>query len=225
MKTLTRLAAGIALTTGAMAVSSSALADFSYNVGYASDYYYRGVPQASSVASAGVDYEGGGLSLGAWTANLGQDQGVEIDLYGSYGWTLTEDVDVYIGYTYYYYTGEFSENAEEVNAGIRLGMLTFDYALGDVHDSDQTYGDDLTYNWLAATINPFEGWYLEFGTYGDELDGDYAQLTYEFNVSDIDMGISFLMNNKDINGFNQYTAEAQAIKSDDTIIFTIGKTW
>ena len=50
-----------ALLVGLLATTSAANADFSVNVGFASDYYYRGIFQKQSSASAGVDYAAGGF--------------------------------------------------------------------------------------------------------------------------------------------------------------------
>ena len=55
---------------GAGFTASNANAEVSYNVGFASEYYYRGILQKSSSGSAGMDYEQGGLYLGTWAADV-----------------------------------------------------------------------------------------------------------------------------------------------------------
>ena len=83
MKTLTKAISAAAIAVGSLGATSVASADVSYNIGYASEYYYRGFYQKNSSASAGIDYEEGGFYVGAWTADVGE--GLEYDIYGGYG--------------------------------------------------------------------------------------------------------------------------------------------
>ena len=82
MNSLKRMMAVLAVV-GAGFSASHANAEVSYNIGYASEYYYRGILQKSSSGSAGVDFEQGGFYLGTWAADVGD--GLEVDLYGGYG--------------------------------------------------------------------------------------------------------------------------------------------
>ena len=66
-----------------LAASATASADWSANLGFASEYYYRGIFQSSSSASGGLDFESGGFYAGTWAADVGD--GLEVDLYGGYG--------------------------------------------------------------------------------------------------------------------------------------------
>ena len=68
MKTLTKFISAAAIAAGSLGVSSVTSADVSYNIGYVSEYYYRGIYQKNSSASAGIDYEEGGFYAGVWTA-------------------------------------------------------------------------------------------------------------------------------------------------------------
>ena len=68
---------------GGLGTAQVATADVSYNVGYVSEYYFRGILQKSSSASAGIDYEEGGFYIGAWGADVGD--GIEYDIYLGYG--------------------------------------------------------------------------------------------------------------------------------------------
>ena len=61
MKNTNRLLASAAL----LSCSGHALADISANIGWASDYFYRGILQAPSSASAGIDFERLGIKLPA----------------------------------------------------------------------------------------------------------------------------------------------------------------
>ena len=78
---------------GAALLSTTAMADWSANVGIVSDYHFRGIQQTESAsASAGVDYENGGFYAGVWTAEV--EDGLEVDLYGGYGFDITDGVAV-----------------------------------------------------------------------------------------------------------------------------------
>ena len=79
-----RKLARFGLAVSLMAVSAPALAvDLSANIGYNSQYIYRGIPQKNSSAFAGLDLEAGGFYLGTWGADVGD--GIEGDYYGGYG--------------------------------------------------------------------------------------------------------------------------------------------
>ena len=79
-------------------LSTSAMADWSANVGLVSDYHFRGIQQTESAsASAGIDYENGGIYAGVWTAEV--EDGLEVDIYGGYGHEFESGLGLGIGYT------------------------------------------------------------------------------------------------------------------------------
>ncbi|MEK9819219.1 MAG: TorF family putative porin, partial [Pseudomonadales bacterium] len=82
MHTLKRLMTVMLIASAGLS-ATQANADVSYNIGYASEYYFRGILQKESSGSAGIDFEQGGLYLGTWAADVGD--GLEVDLYGGYG--------------------------------------------------------------------------------------------------------------------------------------------
>ena len=70
MNKMKTLIAGSVLAASTVA-SSVAIAGASANVGYMSDYVFRGVWQADSSASGGLDYDfGNGLAVVVWAADL-----------------------------------------------------------------------------------------------------------------------------------------------------------
>ena len=86
MNSLKRMMAVLAVV-GAGFTASNANAEVSYNVGFASEYYYREYSRSRLAAAQALDYEQGGLYLGTWAADVGD--GLEIDLYGGYGMKQT----------------------------------------------------------------------------------------------------------------------------------------
>jgi uncharacterized protein (TIGR02001 family) len=66
-------------------------AELSTNVGVVSDYFYRGIFQKGSSASAGLDLAVSNVYLGTWAADVGD--GNEVDLYAGFG-TEIDDFSV-----------------------------------------------------------------------------------------------------------------------------------
>ena len=63
-------------------------AEISANAGWVSQYYYRGLLQKNSSASAGLDVAVSDFSAGTWAADVGD--GAEVDLYASYGIAIND---------------------------------------------------------------------------------------------------------------------------------------
>ena len=112
--------------------SVSAQADWSANLGWASDYYFRGILQKSSSASGGIDFEHKGFYAGTWVADVdGQfGDGLEVDGYFGYGGSVG-DFTYGVGFTGYYYTGDFDDTYQEINLSAGYGWLTIDAAVGE----------------------------------------------------------------------------------------------
>ena len=105
-----------------------AVAEVSANVGYNSEYIFRGIPQKNSSAFAGLDYSSGGFYAGTWAADVGD--GLEVDYYGGYGWEFG-DFGLSVGGTLYTYTGDFDDQYLELNLGLSYKWLAFDVATGE----------------------------------------------------------------------------------------------
>jgi hypothetical protein len=156
---MTKLRIVCATAALAATASGSALAETTANIGIMSDYIFRGVYQAASSAFAGVDIESdSGFYIGMWGADL--EDGLEYDIYAGYAGG-GETFDWYAGYTGYYYTDEFDDTYEEINAGFTYGFLTIDYALGD-YKADG-YSEPQTYTYVGATFAPEMGPYYFLG--------------------------------------------------------------
>ena len=110
-----------------LAISGIANAEWSANLGFMSEYYYRGIFQESTSANAGVDYENNGFFAGTWAADVGD--GIEVDGFFGYGFAAGA-VDLSVGYTGYFYTGDFDDTYQEINLGAALGLFSLDVAVG-----------------------------------------------------------------------------------------------
>jgi hypothetical protein len=170
-----------------VAAPAASNAEVSANIGWASEYLYRGIFQDDSSASAGVDYESdSGFYLGTWGADVGE--GIETDVY--FGYSGGEDFTYSIGYTGYYYTDDFDDTYSEVNLGIGYGIFALDVAIGEWDG----FGSPADYTFTSVTISP-EMWpYFKFGSFGDDFDGDYFEIGYTYSIEEhgVDLSIALV---------------------------------
>ena len=195
-----------------LALAGTAQADFSANVGYMSEYHFRGILQKVSSASGGLDYESGGFYVGTWAADVGD--GLEVDGYFGYGLDVG-DLNLSVGYTGYFYTGDFDDTYQEVNLGAAYGIFSLDVAVG-TYDGDfdsGTAGDQDSYTFVALTLE-HEGFYGTLGSFSQDAQGEYLELGYGTELAEIDLGVALIMANDDLVGV-----------ADESLIFTVGKSF
>ena len=210
MKAISKiLSLGLLVSSSFLAASLAAAADVSMNVGYVSEYYYRGIYQKNSSGSAGIDLEAGGFYAGAWTADVGD--GLEIDGYAGFGGEV-EGFSYGLGFTGYYYTGDFDETYEEVTASVGYGPISVAYSVGEW---DGGGGQD--YDFLQVDIDLTQGFYATYGSFGDEFDGDYFELGYGTTVGDIDVGFALIIPEDELEG----TGDA----ANEALVFSLGYSW
>ena len=169
----------------------------SYNIGYMSEYWYRGAYQAESSMSFGADVEMGSMYIGMWGADVsdaaGAGSGTEIDLYAGYNFELMS-IPMYLGVTGYYYTDNFDRDYEEVNFGGDFGMFSFDAAVlgsykSDANNASSDYGHftlTVPLGMLDYSYQTFTGGSLHYATH---------ELNYSTSVSGIDLGATLGRNN------------------------------
>jgi hypothetical protein len=186
-----------------MAISGAAGAtDVTANIGFKSDYIFRGVQLSSSSANGGVDLTAGDFSagewyVGTWLADVGGDtfDGTEIDLYG--GWTgETGDWSYGAGVTGYFYTDDFDSDYYELNLSGGYDLFTLDVAIGtwDIRPTAQDY------TFVSGTFEK-AGFFGIIGLWFQDFDGSYLQFGYgnTLAVKDVelfDWDISILNSNK-----------------------------
>jgi uncharacterized protein (TIGR02001 family) len=217
MRAFNKFIAAATLASGALMTSSVASADVSYNIGFASEYYFRGVLQKSSSASVGADFEQGGFYAGTWAADVGD--GLEVDGYFGYGIETDAGLTASLGFTGYYYTGEFDDTYEEINLNLGYGLFSLEYSVGEYDNFD---GGDLDYDFLAGTVALENGLYGTYGTFGKDFDGDYLELGWGTTISEIDFGIALILSSDEIS--DQLDDDGDATESE-AVVFTIGKTF
>ncbi|MDX1515453.1 MAG: TorF family putative porin [Woeseiaceae bacterium] len=211
MKTATRLGivSFLLLTAGA------AQAQWSANLGWASEYHFRGIFQHASSASGGIDFEQNGFYAGVWAADVGD--GLEVDGYFGYGGEY-EDFSYSVGFTGYYYPEDFDDTYQEINLGFGYNILSVDVAIGEY---DNFTGPTLDYTFASATL-AHNGFYGTFGTFSQDADGDYLEIGYGTTLADFDVGIALIASNDDLIGDTDF----DGVPNDDqSLIFTIGKAF
>lgn len=214
MKKFNVLAISAAIAASSM-VTGTAVAGASANVGYVSDYYFRGVYQASSSASAGLDYEhDSGLYVGTWWGDVGA--GLETDYYVGYAGEV-EGLSFDIGYIVYDYTDEFDEKYSEVDLSVGYGPVSIEYAVGE-YDSDPTA--DYTF---AALTAEHKGFYVTFGSWGDDFEGSFTELGYGAEVGGFDMGVAIISNDEDLDNADIGKTEDQ--DGETTLVFSLSKSF
>tara|TARA_B100000945_G_scaffold214512_1_gene172808 strand:+ start:350 stop:1051 length:702 start_codon:yes stop_codon:yes gene_type:complete len=191
---------GIIITASTFFYSSDVIADeessspVSFNVGYASEYWYRGVYQSESSVSFGADYEAGGFYLGTWWADV--DQGLEHDYYAGYSMSAG-GADIYFGVTGYYYTDNFDSDYEEFNVGISFGAISVDYADGKYKTAtDDSYSHTTVSVDMSSMGLPITLTYGDWG--GSTLKGDWFSASYSTNIQGVDVGLEVAKNSDDI---------------------------
>jgi len=169
----------------------------SYNIGYMSEYWYRGAYQAESSMSFGADIEMGSMYIGMWGADVsdaaGAGAGSEIDLYAGYNFELMS-IPMYVGVTGYYYTDNFDQDYEEVNFGGDFGMFSFDAAvLGSYKSKPGTASSDYGHFTLTVPLGMLDYSYQTFT--GGTLHYATHELNYSTSVNGIDLGATLGKNN------------------------------
>lgn len=215
MKKLTHAAAGLVLAFSGL-YAATASAQVSYNAGWASEYYFRGVLQKNSSASAGIDYESSGFYIGSWAADVGD--GLEVDGYFGYGIETESGFTASLGFTGYYYTGEFDDTYEEINLNLGYGMFGFEYSDG----TWDGFGTEADYSFMAITVAGDNGFYGTLGSWGDEFDGEYLEVGYGFSLADVDMGIAAIFSSDELSDELDNMGNPD---QGEAIVFTIGKSW
>jgi uncharacterized protein (TIGR02001 family) len=206
--------AAITLALLFAAASAPAFAvDLSANIGYNSEYIFRGIPQKNSSAMGGLDLEAGGFYLGTWGADVGE--GLEIDYYGGYNFELGP-FSLGVGGTLYTYTDDFDDTYQEVNLSAGWSILTFDAAIGSYDNFD---GPTQDYEYYSLTAE-YMGFYGRVATFENDFDGNYYEAGYgsTLSIEDTDLfdySIALIYSDSTLLGED----------SDTNLVFTLSKSF
>ncbi len=205
----------IALTLLAPLGAQAQEAEITANAGWVSQYFYRGILQKTSSASAGLDLGYGPLSVGTWVADVGD--GAEIDFYGSVGGEF-EGLTLSAGGTAYLYTGQFDDTYLEANLGAGYGPLSLEVSFGQYENFD---ADPLDYGFVGLTAE-HEGFYGTYGAFWNDFEGSYGEVGYGFSAAELDFSIAGILSDSDLSGLEDGDGSPTP---GLTLVFGIGKTF
>ncbi len=196
-----------------LSTSAMAQAGLSANIGGMSDYWFRGLDQTTNNASimGGLDYEhDSGLYVGTWLASLPSD--LEYDLYAGYSGEMGDFSYSagLIGYFYQDYDGVY----KELNLSVSYGPVTLAHNIGKLDDP----AGDVDYTFTSLTAE-YEGAYVTYGQYGDEVDGSYAEVGYGLTFEGIDFSVAAIFPDEDISATNNW------VSSSNELLFTFSKSF
>ena len=191
------------LASAVALASATAVAEVSMTIGTVSDYVYRGSSLGNAGAYTSIDYGAGGFYAGVWSADVGE--GLEVDGYFGYGADVG-DLSVSVGFTGYYYTGDFDDTYEEINTNFGYGPVSLEYSAGTWD------GDDSDYSFTALSADLGAGFAATYGSFGQDFEGAYFQADYGFSVAELDLGVSLIFPDDDIGG-------------GEAIVFSVGKSF
>lgn len=197
MKSL-KITAIAAAVLAASSFNHVALAEgsVSANIGFVSEYHFRGIKQiGSGSASAGLDYENGGFYAGTWAADV--DDGLEIDFYAGYGFEFDSGLALGVGATTYQYTGDFDSAYNEVNLTAGFSKFSLEYSIGTQDgDADLDISEaDYTFAGISVEHNGFSG---TLGIWGDEFEGEYFEVGYGTEIGGFDVGVGVIFSGSDL---------------------------
>ena len=135
--------------------------------------------------------------------------GLEVD--GYFGYTgEVGDFNYGVGYTGYYYTGDFDDTYHEVNLSAAWKFITFNAAIGEYNNFGLA---DQNYQFYSLTLQ-HNGFYGKYGTFNDEFDGAYFEAGYGTSIAEFD--VTF---------YGLYSDENLVGEATEALVFTIGKTF
>lgn len=188
MKKLMTLCSAVVLTS-VMALPVAAEPSLSGNVGFVSDYYFRGANLGDGGVYAGLDFEAGGFYAGTWWIDdgTGGNDGLESDFYLGYG-VETGEISAAIAYTRYEYTYT-NDFEQEINVYLGWDFLSAEISFGEDDDDEAESTDYIFYslsagvNWFSATVGRFEN---------DDTDEEYnyIEVSASGTVENFDMSLS-----------------------------------
>lgn len=197
MNKLTKLAAAIALASGAFA-TAPAMADVSATAGFVTEYYFRGSKLGDAAAYGSVDYSAGGFYAGVWAINYDVDStsnndgnAVEYDIYAGYALEFESGVSVDFSVIQYEYTDTVDS---ETDLSLTVGFNGFSANYSDISDDnpdDQDYdGKAYSFSWEGEVFGATYG-HVEFDETGsglnDDEENDWVELSASGEVVGLDV--------------------------------------
>lgn len=206
----------LSLLAATMMLAVPASAAVTANAGMTSNYLWRGVTQTNDgvAVQGGVDYEhDSGFYLGTWASNVdfGDDTSYEIDFYGGYAGSITDDLGYDVSYLYYAYPdSDASVDFGELKAALSWKWFSLSYsyvvnadddvASAPLDNDDMSYVDaaaswplsdslSLTVHYGYSSGDVVTAWFDEdsYSDYSIALSKDTDVGSFSFLISDTDL--------------------------------------
>lgn len=214
MNKLTRLASSIVLASSAIAVSSTASAEWSANAAASNNYIWRGLTQTINEAaiSGGIDYAAeSGFYVGTWASNVSYAAGdvfsYEHDVYAGFAGEAGS-VAYDVGYLYYNYDDEAEFDFSEIYGSIGIGGFTFGVNILADTEAKEGVGQDFGFGeatYLYADYGFEVGDGVEIGIHIGRHEGDFNEAFNgvpgdytDYNISLAKGGFSFMISDTDL---------------------------
>jgi len=165
------------------------------NVGYTSDYMWRGQTQSlgGGAFQAGVDLDYEGFYVGAWASEVdfGDDSAsLEYDLYGGYMFEVSDKLSMDVGVIQYRWDDNDIEMVEEVFVKFSTPLVGFGYAV-DTDDSEKDYMELV----LKAPFIKVVDVGFTYGRFPD--DSNWKGLSVSKSWDKFDLGLMIMEDAKD----------------------------
>ncbi len=165
------------------------------NVGYTSDYMWRGQTQSmgGGAFQAGVDLDYEGFFVGAWASEVdfGDDgASLEYDLYGGYKFAVSDKLSMDVGVIQYRWDDNDIEMVEEAFVRVSTPLVGFGYSI-DTDDSEKDYMELMV---KAPFIKVVDVGFT-YGRFPD--DSNWKGLSISKSWDKIDLGLMIMEEAKD----------------------------
>jgi len=158
MNNVLKTTLSIAIAATSLTISSQAFAGASANIGFTSDYVWRGWTQNAGdpAISGGLDYEmDNGVYVGTWAANVANDgDDLELDVYAGYA-NEVGDFGYDVGVISYIFPGEKDLDLTELYINASYKMIEAGIASTIAADDDKQEGNLYSYVSLGGDVGPF----------------------------------------------------------------------
>jgi len=180
------------------------------NVGFYTDYIYRGVTQTDNEAAiqGGIDWaHDSGFYVGAWGSNVdfndGDQASIEVDVYAGFGNSLDSvpELSYDVGFLYYWYPGATS--SLDYDFWEVYGSLAYDFDVAaasvGIAYSPEFFGDtgDAIYYQLGLDVPlPYDVGFsagYNFQTFNETAQDDYSDwnVGLSYAVWDLDLSLTY----------------------------------
>lgn len=158
MNNVLKTSLSIAIAATSLSISSQAFAGASANIGFTSDYVWRGWTQndGDPAISGGLDYEmDNGVYVGTWAANVANDgDDLELDVYAGYA-NEVGDFGYDVGVISYIFPGEKDWDLTELYFNGSYKMIEAGIASTIAADDDAQEGNLYSYISVGGDVGPF----------------------------------------------------------------------